>query len=273
MLHELIPLLPTRLTTAPPDVLGWSALAGLLLGWLGARFSRSMLTLAAVAAGAWVGIRLPAALHWSIDPMCLGVAGAIVLGTAAYLLHRTLVAVALGGVLALWALAITWVTGRGGVQWDPSGLHWSGDAVLYLNQLWHSLPGDLGKLIPCFCGGALAVGLLTGAVLPRLSRCLLYGIAGPTLALATAVPLAVRLRPDWLALVPESAGAQGGPRRLGRPQSVGPMAVELGAGEAQSEAAEVARRQDADDGQAGGEVRRAETSITGGSSNSAGMMT
>jgi hypothetical protein len=208
MLHELFALLPGRITAAPTGVLAGTAAGGLLLGWFGARFSRAQWTLAGAAAGALTGMRLPGLLHWSIDPVSLGVAGAVVLGTAGYLFHRTLVALALGAVLALWALAGVWIAAGNGAKWNPTGLRWSGDTVLYLQQLWHTLPGDLSRLVPAFCTGALTAGLLTGILWPRLSRCLLYSVAGFTLLLPAGLVLTARLRPDGLALLPESPAVQ-----------------------------------------------------------------
>jgi hypothetical protein len=175
MLHELLPLLPDRLTAAPTGVLAGAAAGGLLLGWFGARFSRALFALAAVAAGAFAGMRL---------------------------------AIALGAVLALWALAGTWIAAGNGAKWDPTGLHWSGDTVLFLQQLWHTLPGDLSRLVPAFCAGALSAGLLTGILWPRLSRCLLYSVAGLTVVLPTGLVLITRLRPDWLAQLPETSALQ-----------------------------------------------------------------
>jgi hypothetical protein len=61
------------------------AVAGLVLWLVGARFSRSIFTLLGVAAGAWVGLRVPRWMGWEIDAMAIAIGGALVLGLAGYL--------------------------------------------------------------------------------------------------------------------------------------------------------------------------------------------
>jgi len=191
-----------------PFVLAWGTVVGGLLWLLGARFSRSMLSLLAVTAGSWIGVRLPQLFGWTIDPTCVGVAGAIILTTAAFLFHRTLIGIALGAVSALWAVAAAWIRFDGPNQWHPADLHWTGSLVTYLTKIWQSFPGQLGMVLPYAFGAGLAAGVLTGVLWPRFGRCLLYSLIGSTLILASGLPLAGRLRPDWLQLAPQSTQAQ-----------------------------------------------------------------
>ncbi len=208
MLHQLLQLLPAWLSECMPFVLAWGTVVGGLLWMLGARFSRSMLTLLAVTAGSWIGVRLPQLFGWSIDPTCVGVAGAIVLGMAAFLFHRTLIGIGLGGIIALWAIAAVWIKFDGPNQWHPSDLHWSGSLVAYLAKIWQSFPGQLGVVLPYACGAGLATGVLIGVLWPRFGRCLLYSLAGTTLVVASGLPLAAQMRRHWLDAAPESSRTQ-----------------------------------------------------------------
>jgi hypothetical protein len=208
MLHQLLQLLPTWLTQCVPFVLVWGTVVGGLLWLLGARFSRAMLTLIAVTAGSWIGVRLPDLFGWTIDPVCVGVVGSIVLGTAAFLFHRTLIGVGLGAVVALWAVAAVWIRFDGPDQRHPADLHWTGSAVTFLTKVWQSFPGQLGTVLPYAFGAGLASGVLIGVLWPRFGRCLLYSLIGSTLALATGISLVARQRPDWLEMAPQSGQAQ-----------------------------------------------------------------
>ncbi len=108
MFQHLITLLPRQPGTVTLIVALMGCLCGLALWIAGARFSRSMLTLAAVALGTAIGMKLPLWCNWSIDPMAPAVAGAIVLGVSAYALHRLWVGAWLGGVLTLWSVLVLW---------------------------------------------------------------------------------------------------------------------------------------------------------------------
>jgi hypothetical protein len=208
MLHQLLQLLPNWLMHCVPVVLAWGVVAGVMLWALGARFSRSMLTLLAVTVGSWIGIRLPPFFGWSIEPMCVGVLGAIVMGTAAYLFHRTLIGIGLGAIAALWAITAVWLRFDGPNQWPSIDLHWTGSLVIFLTKIWQSLPGDLGVVLPYACGAGLASGILTGVLWPRLGRCLLYSLIGSTLILMAGLPLAMHLQPNWMELAPASIQTQ-----------------------------------------------------------------
>lgn len=208
MLHQLIQLLPTWLTESVPFVLVWGTVVGGLLWLLGARFSRAMLTLIAVTAGSWIGVRLPELFGWSIDPVCVGVVGSVIMGTAAFLFHRTLIGIGLGGVVAFWAVIAAWIRFDGPNQWHPADLHWTGSLVTFLTKIWQSFPGQLGTVLPYACGAGLASGVLIGVLWPRFGRCLLYSLIGSTLALASGLSLALRQRPDWVERLPQSSQAQ-----------------------------------------------------------------
>src|SRR5688572_12193485 len=101
MFHQLISWLPQDAATTRGLVIALAvAAAGLLLSVVGARFSRSVYALAAVAAGAWVGLRVPRWTGWELDVMATAIGGALVLGFSGYLLHRAWVGLTLGLMLA-----------------------------------------------------------------------------------------------------------------------------------------------------------------------------
>lgn len=208
MLNQLLQLLPNWLTQALTIVLVLGNVAGILLWILGGRFSRAMLTFLAITIGASVGLGLPSVVGWAIEPSCIAVCGAILLGTAAFLFHRTLIGIGLGAVAALWAVAAAWIRFGGPTQWHPGNLHWTGSMVTWLAKIWQSLPGELGLALPYACGAGLAGGVIIAVLWPRVGRCLLYSLIGATLILATGLPLAARLRPDWLSVAPASNQTQ-----------------------------------------------------------------
>ena len=66
MLRELLSLLPDVVARCAPGVAGACAALGVMLWLCGARFSRSVLSLTAVAAGTVIGMRLPQWRGWQI---------------------------------------------------------------------------------------------------------------------------------------------------------------------------------------------------------------
>lgn len=208
MLHELTAFSPAALADAPP-VLALAVTAGGVAFWLvGGRFSRSILTLALVAAGAWVGVRLPRWFGWEIDGMGLGMAGAMLLGLAGYLLHRTWVGVLLGALTAAWAGAAAWLALAPGVRWTPPPLAWNWDVPQLLRQIWQSLPPETSKVIPLTTLGGLAGGIVTALLCPKLSRTLAFDLLGVTLMVLVGMPLVAAHQPHWMKHLPAGAEQQ-----------------------------------------------------------------
>src|SRR5881394_1577497 len=108
MLHEflLTRFGPTGWMVAAISIVG--VIAGLVLWLIGARFSRSIVTLIAVSIGALVGLRLPAWFSVPVGAWATAIGGALLLGISGYALHRMWVGAGLAFLLALWAGILVW---------------------------------------------------------------------------------------------------------------------------------------------------------------------
>jgi hypothetical protein len=242
MLQELLALRPAALAECPPGVALAATAVGGFFWVLGGRFSRAILTLALVAAGAWVGVRLPRWFGWGIDGMGLAVAGAMLLGFSGYMLHRTWTGLLLGALLVAWGSAAAWIGAGPGVQWTPPRLAWSWNSSEMVRQVWLSLPPELGRLMPLITMGGLAGGIVTALLLPKLCRILAFDLLGASLLVVMGVPLMAQQQPQWMKYVPTTAEQQifsliglvllglavqwkltpGTPRRPAIPAGVGP---------------------------------------------------
>jgi hypothetical protein len=184
--------------------------AGVILWLAGSRFSRSLVTLLAVSVGAVLGMHLPRWFGWPVDGMGLAVGGAVVLGLSGFLLHNTWVGLSLSGLLVLWSGTAAWaVAGTGSpfeIQWpdiDPTA-----DASTVLATLWRAMPGELPWVMPCAVAGALAAGVLTTVLWPKLARVLAYSLAGLSLLVVAGLWAMQMSRPQWLARVPRDFPTQ-----------------------------------------------------------------
>src|SRR5678815_5388750 len=102
MLQQLLPLLPKEAGTGALMIAITGALIGLGMWLIGARFSRPMVTLAAVAIGAVIGMRMPQWFNWTINGMGPAVGAAIVFGVSGFVGHRLWIGMGLGLVMAWW---------------------------------------------------------------------------------------------------------------------------------------------------------------------------
>jgi hypothetical protein len=207
LLHVLLSLLPKESGQAAGAAALAGAAAGGVLWFAGARFSRYLLTLAAVAVGTLLGLGLPRWFGWKIEPMATGIGGAIVLGASAYMLHRMWVGFSLGGLLAIWAAVGTWLVLAADQSWSwpsPRGVL----LPAYLGQLWDALPGDVTRALPIVCGAAFLIGAIPAIVWPRAGRVFLFSALGATLLVAFGVMFTSLARPKWLGQVPPKTSVQ-----------------------------------------------------------------
>jgi hypothetical protein len=202
MVREVVSLLPDALVRCPPVRAEACAVLGVILWIVGGRFSRSILTLVAVAAGTFIGMRLPARFGWQIDGMGIGVGGAVVLGTCAFLFHRTFVGLLLSGGLILWAGIAVWIFMAGSGHWDWSGVYWDGDMVQYLRQAWHGLPRQVSQVFPAACFAALTLGIAIAVFLPKLAKVTAHSLIGVTLMTVMTAIIMLTVRPHWLRSAP-----------------------------------------------------------------------
>jgi hypothetical protein len=199
-----------------PQDLGMVALVlatlGIFVGvglWLaGARFSRSILTLTAVALGTSVGMRLPQWCGWSIDGMGPGVGAAVVLGLSAYVLHRLWVGLCLGSIVAIWATLVMWAILDHGVQWNWPAFGAGTTLPLYLQTAWRSLPPEMQRYLPLIVGGSIAGGMATTILWPRVGLVVLWSTVGVSLLLAMGAMTMYRQVPEVLEHLPRQTGSQ-----------------------------------------------------------------
>src|SRR4051812_36932469 len=122
MLQELVLWLSAKPPEHLDQFLQVSAVIGVLatLLWLmGARYSRQILALVGVAAGALVGKHLPEFFpKINMSAPVLAVVGALSLGVIAFISHRLLIGLMLGSVLVCWASFATWITQHGQQSWS-----------------------------------------------------------------------------------------------------------------------------------------------------------
>jgi hypothetical protein len=188
---------------------GLLAAFGAIVWICGARFSRSIIALSAVALGTMIGMRLPAWRGWQIDGMGVAVGGAVVLGTVAFLFHRTCIGLLLGGGMLLWAGTATWLFLGKGATWDLQAVHWDGDLVQFLRLAWQALPPGLSRVFPAACFAGLAGGITMAVIFPKLSKVLTHSLTGVTLMAVMGAVLLQAKRPMWISALPGSILAQG----------------------------------------------------------------
>ena len=209
MLQELLSWLPSDAgRTWLVGALGCAA-AGLLFWGAGARVGRSAFTLGGVAAGAWLGLRLPGWMGSEVEPMGVAGAGALVLGMAGYLLHTVWVGLMLGGLLTAAGVLLTWNKLSGGAEWSIPVLNLSDPAHEILRTVWTSLPGGLPRVMPYVILGCFSAGVLITVVRPKLGRVLAFSALGTLMLAAGGVVSVAIVRPEWLAYFPGRSGVQG----------------------------------------------------------------
>ncbi len=208
MIQHLIMLLPHQPGSIPMAIAMVGLLVGLSLWIAGARFSQSILTLAAVAMGTSIGMKLPVWRHWQIDPMAPAVAGAIVLGVSAYIFHKLWVGMWLGATLSVWTALVLWAT-RG------AAFHWrwpqydSGETLpQYLTTLWQNVPEAMQQCLGVAAAAAMLVGISAALLWPRVGIALLWSAAGISLLLPAAATAISRLDPQIFRHIPRQTTDQ-----------------------------------------------------------------
>src|SRR5688500_12366530 len=156
-------------------------LAGVCLGLIGARFSRSIVTLIAVSIGALVGLRMPSWFAIPIGTWATAIGGALVLGVAGYALHRMWVGAGLSFLLAIWAGVMVWnVYGTGNFSTFPQRVAGMGIGEYWMG-VWDSLPADFRRICPILSSMAIVGGIIISFFWSRTAAVLLYSFMGVSL--------------------------------------------------------------------------------------------
>lgn len=199
MLHQSL-LIPQDASHLALAIACSGVAAGAALWIAGARFSRGILTLSAVALGTYLGKQLPGWMDWPISGMGPGVAAALALGVAAYALHRFFASALLCLLLCCAAaLGTTYLTAA--PEWWSA---WSGPVA----TLWQNLPENTRKIGPLTVSFALLTGLGCALRFPRIGLALLYSLLGVFLLVPMGVCALELGSPQWLVHLPAGAPTQ-----------------------------------------------------------------
>jgi hypothetical protein len=209
MLSRLLLLLPDASQPWPWWVFLLTLLAGLAVWVAGARFSRALIVLAAVTLGAVIGKVAPQALGIRFDPMACVVAGALAFAIAAFLLHRLILASALGGLAFLWTASAVWALAD-----KPKGFHWptlhsAGELGSFLQGLHAQLGTDLIQQIASLAVLASISFVSLSILFPRAATTFFWSLVGVTMVVSAGVSWCHYLAPERLSLLPQSAATQG----------------------------------------------------------------
>ena len=204
MLREAVDLMPDVINQVPIGAALMLCALGILLWLIGGYVSRSVLVLAAVAAGTVIGMRLPGWRGWHVDGMGVAVGGAMLGGSMVFFMHRTCIGLLLSCGLTLWTGLGLWVFMGGGATWDWRAAPWDGDMVQYLHGLWQTLPPQMAHVFPISCFIAMAVGITIAVYSPKLSKVLTHSLIGVTLVALMGTIAILGIRPQLFSLIPGS---------------------------------------------------------------------
>lgn len=156
---------------------------GALTALLGALHSRVTISLMMLFAGAMLGAWLPVRLGMELDRAIPIAVGAIFFGLIGFLLHRVCVAVALGALVAVAALAVLYDqtqpidTSAGGMVQLESSL------PAIARSAWNSAPAEFRRLAPWVASISFAVAAILGLIFRKFGLALLYSLGGTMLTL------------------------------------------------------------------------------------------
>lgn len=208
MIQELLPLLPKEVGTLALVLAMIGTLMGAGLWLIGARYSRSLITLLLVSAGGWIGLFLPQWFSLNIAGWATAIALSTVLGASGFVLHRFWVGVGLGMVLAGWATVAVWTLCKGVGVWTlpaylPGTAAWD-----YAKDFRQSLPPEVLRILPFAAGTALLSGLATALLWPRVGAVLLYSMAGVSMVVGLGLCAMNMARPQWIGSLPAKGSSQ-----------------------------------------------------------------
>ena len=207
-LQQFLPSIPAESAAA----IGWIASAGALIGlalWLfGSRFSRQLVALVAVAAGAALGLQVPRWIGVTIASWSTATVGALILGVIGYIFHKGFVRIGLAILLAAWGIFAAWLL------YAPDSklkLPTRGDSTKlwdYALQFWNALPPDLRISAPLGAGAGLLIASILAFLLPRLAISLFYSLIGFCLMTGLGFLSLSQFRPQLLSTFPNEPRTQ-----------------------------------------------------------------
>ena len=169
LIQELLNLLPLDPGSAGLAIAIIGSLIGAILWLLGARFSRTIITLITVLISGCGRDSLPLWCGWSVGGEGPAVGAALGLGITGYALHRMWVGIGLGTVLCSWATMACWIEFRNGAAWAWPA--WAADMTIesYANgTLACGSPPDVGAFFPYACtNGPMISGLAMAIIWPK----------------------------------------------------------------------------------------------------------
>jgi hypothetical protein len=208
MVQEIAQLLPKDVATSVIVMALLGTLFGASLWLIGARFSRSMITLLLVAVGAGAGLMLPKWCGWAIDGWVTAIGGSLILGASGFFMHRFWVAVGLGLVVAAWVAVPVWVMSKGPETWSPPKHEAGTTAIKYSSALWQSVPATAQRYLPAACAIAVISGIGAALMWPRIGIVLLYSMTGVTLLVGLGLFAMNAARPQWIGSLPARPAPQ-----------------------------------------------------------------
>jgi hypothetical protein len=190
-------------------LLGCTALAGIggALWLMGVRFSRPLVCLVMVLAGAAAGLRLPGHLGFAAGSWATSIGGALVLGVAGYALHHWLVAL---GLMLMSAV----VAGAGLILLrpvdfeSPARIARSISTWSQLKEVWQSIPQQSSHAMMLTVGAGAVAGLAAGIFFKRLTGALFYSMLGMGMMVGFGVGAANLGRPTILNAIPPGPGTR-----------------------------------------------------------------
>jgi hypothetical protein len=200
--QQLLTLLPHELSTLTLIAASAGSIVAAALWLAGARYSRFILTLTAVALGTGIGMKLPDWCGWNVDNMGPAVGGAVILGVSAFALHRLWVGLWLGLVLSAWTALGIWAAVGHGANWNWPA-HSDGQKLpQYLSDLWGTLPAEMRKYLPWFAAVAMVSGISTALAWPRVGMAFMWSAAGLSMLIALGATALTRISPAALSHLP-----------------------------------------------------------------------
>ena len=208
MLQEMLSLLPPGVVKLP----WWqpAAVAGMgaLLGLRGARHSRTLVTLTAVAGGTFLGLHAPSWFALKMDGIGAAFCTAIAVGVIGFLLHRTFIGLLQAMLFGSLAGVGTWIARAGTTPWQLPRIDLSQSAPAILSALRDSLPAQLHTALPVAIAVGWGLGIMLAFFWPRFSQVTFFSLFGMTIMTVAGALAVGQVRPDLLARVPSDPKIQ-----------------------------------------------------------------